>query len=111
MELTATVTAIMAIMSFGFLAAVILGISRAIGETMVVAIAAGGTGGSLRTINLLGPGQTMTGAISSLAVARWGERFGRRRSYVFLLALKIPNFGRRVFAEGARMREDLEGTV
>ena len=52
----------------GIAAAVILGISRAVGETMVVAIAAGGTGGSLRTFNLLGPGQTMTGAISSLAV-------------------------------------------
>jgi phosphate transport system permease protein len=53
--------------SSGIAAAVILGISRAIGETMVVAIVAGGTGGSLRTFNLLGPGQTMTGAISSLA--------------------------------------------
>jgi phosphate transport system permease protein len=52
----------------GIAAAVILGISRAIGETMVVAIAAGATGGSLRTWDLLGPGQTMTGAISSLAV-------------------------------------------
>ena len=52
----------------GIAAAVILGISRAVGETMVVAIAAGGTGGSLRTFALLGPGQTMTGAISSLAV-------------------------------------------
>jgi phosphate transport system permease protein len=52
----------------GIAAAVILGISRAIGETMVVAIAAGATGGSLRTWNPLGPGQTMTGAISSLAV-------------------------------------------
>jgi phosphate transport system permease protein len=52
----------------GIAAAVILGISRAVGETMVVAIAAGGTGGSLRTFNVLGPGQTMTGAISSLAV-------------------------------------------
>ena len=54
--------------SSGIAAAVILGISRAIGETMVVAIVAGGTGGSLRTFDLLGPGQTMTGAISSLAV-------------------------------------------
>ena len=52
----------------GIMASLILGVSRAIGETMVVAIAAGGTGGSLRTYDLLGPGQTMTGAISSLAV-------------------------------------------
>jgi phosphate transport system permease protein len=52
----------------GIVAALILGASRAIGETMVVAIAAGGTGGSLRTFDPLGPGQTMTGAIASLAI-------------------------------------------
>jgi phosphate transport system permease protein len=51
----------------GIVAALILGLSRALGETMVVAIAAGGTGGSERTFDLLGPGQTMTGAIASLA--------------------------------------------
>ena len=34
----------------GIVAALILGVSRAIGETMVVAIAAGGTGGSLFTL-------------------------------------------------------------
>jgi phosphate transport system permease protein len=42
--------------------------SRAIGETMVVAIAAGATGSALRTFNPLERGQTMTGAISSLAI-------------------------------------------
>ena len=51
----------------GIVAALILGLSRALGETMVVAIAAGGTGGSERSFDLLGPGQTMTGAIASLA--------------------------------------------
>ena len=51
----------------GIAAAFILGLSRAVGETMVVAIAAGGTGGSLRTFSVLGPGQTMTGAIAALA--------------------------------------------
>jgi phosphate transport system permease protein len=51
----------------GIVAALILGMSRAIGETMVVAIAAGGTGGSLFTWNIFGPGQTMTGAMASLA--------------------------------------------
>jgi phosphate transport system permease protein len=51
----------------GIVAALILGASRAIGETMVVSIAAGGTGGSLFTVNPLGPGQTMTGAMASLA--------------------------------------------
>jgi len=51
----------------GIVAALILGASRAIGETMVVSIAAGGTGGSLFTVNPLGPGQTMTGAMASIA--------------------------------------------
>jgi phosphate transport system permease protein len=51
----------------GIVAALILGASRAIGETMVVSIAAGGTGGSLFTLNPLGPGQTMTGAMASIA--------------------------------------------
>jgi phosphate transport system permease protein len=51
----------------GIVAAMILAISRAIGETMIVALAAGATAGSLFTVNPLGPGQTMTGAMASLA--------------------------------------------
>jgi phosphate transport system permease protein len=51
----------------GIVAALIVAMSRAIGETMVVAIAAGGTGGSLRTVDPLGPGQTITAAIAALA--------------------------------------------
>ncbi|HEV8564970.1 MAG TPA: phosphate ABC transporter permease subunit PstC [Actinomycetota bacterium] len=52
----------------GIVAAAILGVSRALGETMVVAIAAGGTGSATRSFNPLEPGQTMTAAISSLAI-------------------------------------------
>lgn len=52
----------------GIVASLILGFSRALGETMVVAIAAGATGGASRTLNPLEGGQTMTGAISSLAI-------------------------------------------
>ncbi len=52
----------------GIMASLILGFSRAVGETMVVAIAAGATGGALRTFNPFDGGQTMTGAISSLAI-------------------------------------------
>ena len=52
----------------GGVAALILGISRAIGETMIVAIAAGGTGGSLFEVNPLEPGQTMTAAMTALAI-------------------------------------------
>jgi phosphate transport system permease protein len=51
----------------GITAALILGISRAIGETMIVAIVAGGTGGSLFSIDPLKGGQTMTAAITALA--------------------------------------------
>jgi len=52
----------------GIMASLILGFSRAIGETMVVAIAAGATGSATRHWNPLEPGQTMTGAIASLAI-------------------------------------------
>ncbi len=51
----------------GIVAALILGISRAIGETMIVAIAAGATGGSLFTINPFDAGITMTAAMTALA--------------------------------------------
>lgn len=51
----------------GIVAALILGVSRAIGETMVVAVAAGGTGGSLFTLNACAKGQTMTAAMTALA--------------------------------------------
>jgi phosphate transport system permease protein len=51
----------------GIVAALLLAVSRAIGETMVVAIAAGASGGSLFTLNPIGPGQTLTGAMAALA--------------------------------------------
>ncbi|MEO7663754.1 MAG: phosphate ABC transporter permease subunit PstC [Candidatus Limnocylindrales bacterium] len=51
----------------GIVAAVIIGISRAVGETMVVAVAAGGSGGSRFTANPFDPGQTITAAMASLA--------------------------------------------
>ena len=52
----------------GIVASLIIGISRAIGETMVVAIAAGATGGSAFTLDPSQPGQTMTGAMTALAI-------------------------------------------
>ena len=51
----------------GIVAALILGLSRAIGETMIVAIVAGAVGGSQFTINPCYPGQTMTAAMTALA--------------------------------------------
>ncbi len=50
----------------GIIAALILGVSRAVGETMVVAIAAGATGGGLFSVDPLQPGQTMTAAMAAL---------------------------------------------
>ena len=50
----------------GIIAAVILGISRAVGETMVVALAAGLNG--IMNFNPTQGGLTMTGAIANLAV-------------------------------------------
>lgn len=51
----------------GLVAAFIIGISRAIGETMVVTIAGGASGGSLFSANIFERGQTMTAAMASLA--------------------------------------------
>jgi phosphate transport system permease protein len=52
----------------GIVAALILGVSRAVGETIVVAIAAGGTGNSSFSLHPLTYGNTMTTAMSSLAI-------------------------------------------
>jgi phosphate transport system permease protein len=65
---TTTVSVVVPAAVSGIVAALIIGVSRAIGETMIVAIAAGGTGGSLFEWNPLEPGQTMTAAMTSLAI-------------------------------------------
>jgi phosphate transport system permease protein len=52
----------------GVAAALILALSRAIGETMIVAIASGATGGSAFTLDPAAPGQTMTAAMTALAI-------------------------------------------
>lgn len=65
---TVTVKVVFPAAVSGIMAALILGFSRALGETMVVAIAAGASGGAIRHWSPLEPGQTMTGAISSLAI-------------------------------------------
>ena len=51
----------------GIVAAVIIGVSRTIGETMIVAVAAGGSGGAQFTVNPYDPGQTITAAMAALA--------------------------------------------
>jgi len=52
----------------GIVASLIVGFSRAIGETMIVAIAAGGVGGAAVNLNACLPGQTMTGAMTVIAI-------------------------------------------
>ena len=52
----------------GIVASLIVAFSRALGETMIVAIAAGGVGGAVFSINPCLPGQTMTGAMTVIAI-------------------------------------------
>ena len=73
----------------GISAAFIVAISRAIGETMVVFIAAGGSGGSIYQADPTQPGQAITAAMASLgagtdSVAGFGLAF---QSLYFLGAL------------------------
>ncbi len=86
----------------GVVASLILGFSRAVGETMVVAIAAGATGGALLTFNPLDRGQTMTGAISSLAIgsdAVRGSGFAFDSLYFVGLLLFVITFALNVASE------------
>lgn len=66
-KLTVTMRVVVPAAVSGLVAALIVAVSRAIGETMVVAIAAGASGGSLFTWDPLKGGQTMTAAMASLA--------------------------------------------
>jgi phosphate transport system permease protein len=75
----------------GVVAAFILAISRTVGETMVVAVAAGATGGSLFTLNPLGPGQTLTAAMASLATGS-DQVTGDSAAYLSLFFLGLLLF-------------------
>lgn len=66
-KMTTTLRVVFPAAISGIVAALIIAVSRSIGETMVVAIAAGGTGGSLFNLDPLAPGQTITAAMASLA--------------------------------------------
>lgn len=65
-KLSTTVRVVLPAAVSGIVAAFIVGASRAVGETMVVAIASGATGGSLFSLSLTEPGQTMTAAMAAL---------------------------------------------
>jgi len=66
-KITTTVRVVLPAAVSGLVAAVILAVSRAIGETMVVFIAGGAGGGALFSTNPLQPGLTMTAAMASQA--------------------------------------------
>jgi phosphate transport system permease protein len=108
---TTSIRVVMPAAVSGITAALILGISRAIGETMIVAIVAGGTGGSLFSLDPLQGGQTMTAAITALATGSDQVR-GSGPAYdslffvgllLFLLTLGL-NLGAERFVRRVRSR-------
>lgn len=66
-KITTTVRVVLPAAVSGLTAAAIIAISRAIGETMVVFIAAGRSGGALFETDPFQPGLTMTAAMASVA--------------------------------------------
>jgi phosphate transport system permease protein len=66
-KMTTTVRIVLPAAVSGLTAAFIVGVSRAIGETLVVFIAGGAADSALRSFNPLEPGMTMTAAMASVA--------------------------------------------
>jgi len=73
----------------GLVAAFILTLSRVIGETMVVTIAAGAAGGTSFSADPLGPGQTLTAAIANLALGSDAVTVGYQVDSVYFLGLLL----------------------
>src|SRR4029453_2544483 len=73
----------------GITAALIVGFSRAVGETMIVARAAGGVGGPIFTLSPGMPGQTMTAAMTALAVGSDQAGGGIAYSSLFFVGLLL----------------------
>lgn len=73
----------------GLVAAFILTLSRVIGETMVVTIAAGVGGGAAFSADALGPGQTLTAAIANLALGSDSVTVGYQFDSLYFLGLLL----------------------
>ena len=73
----------------GIVAALIVGFSRAIGETMIVALAAGGVGGAVFNLNPCLPGQTMTAAMTAQAIGSDQASGGLAGASLFFLGLLL----------------------
>jgi phosphate transport system permease protein len=76
----------------GIVAALLLAVSRAFGETMIVAIAAGAVGGSAFTLNPCYPGQTLTAAMTALATGSDQVQAGNTLAYPSLFFLGLLLF-------------------
>jgi phosphate transport system permease protein len=68
----------------GVTAAIILATSRAIGETMIVAVAAGGSNATPFNADVFKPGQTITGAMAALATGGDAVARDAKQSLFFL---------------------------
>jgi phosphate transport system permease protein len=90
-RITTTVRVVLPAAISGVMAALVLAVSRTVGETMVVAVAAGATGGALFTLDPLGPGQTLTAAMASLAVGS-DQVTGDSAAYLSLFFLGLLLF-------------------
>jgi len=73
----------------GIVAALIVAFSRAIGETMIVALAAGGVGGAVFNLNPCLPGQTMTAAMTAQAIGSDQAAGGLAGASLFFVGLLL----------------------
>ncbi|MFT5224067.1 MAG: phosphate transport system permease protein [Glaciecola sp.] len=73
----------------GIVAAVIVSVSRAIGETMVVTIAAGGSGSAPFTASPFDPSLTMTSAIANLATGSDAPTVGDPFASLYFVGLLL----------------------
>jgi phosphate transport system permease protein len=73
----------------GIVAALIVGFARAIGETMIVSLAAGGIGGAVFSLNPCLPAQTMTAAMTAQAIGSDQASGGLAGDSLYFLGLLL----------------------